>query len=96
MGRLPEKRPGRNKNRRIVRSSLICNAIILLMLLSASCECWGFGGQLFGGRKRSDGSHLLNAEELRDGIIAFEDENDAERYSALLQAETSAQVKGIP
>lgn len=48
--------------------------------------------QLLGGRKRPDGGPVLQIEELRDGIVAFEDESDAERYRALLQAEGSVQV----
>ena len=48
--------------------------------------------QLLGGRRRGDGTPILQGEELRDGIIAFEDAGDAERYGALVQAESNAEV----
>lgn len=39
------------------------------------------------GRRRADGSSLIRVEEIKDGIIAFEDEADAHRYAAMLEAE---------
>ncbi len=34
----------------------------------------------------------LVCSEMKDGVVAFEDEADAERYGELLEAEGSAQV----
>lgn len=39
------------------------------------------------GRRRADGSSLIRVEEMKDGILAFEDEADAHRYGAMLEAE---------
>ena len=39
------------------------------------------------GRRRADGSSLIKVEEIKDGIVAFEDEADAHRYAAMLEAE---------
>ena len=41
------------------------------------------------GRRRADGSSLIRVEELRDGIVAFEDEADAHRYASMLEADGS-------
>lgn len=49
--------------------------------------------KLLGGRKTPDGSAFWKAEELRDGIIAFEDDSDAERFAALLQAECPSDMQ---
>lgn len=35
---------------------------------------------------------LLCCSEMKDGVVAFEDEADAERYGELLEADGSAQV----
>lgn len=35
---------------------------------------------------------LLCRSEMKDGVVAFEDEADAERYGELLEADGSAQV----
>lgn len=45
------------------------------------------------GRRRSDGSSLISVSEMRDGIITFEDEADAQRYGALLEAEGHLEVR---
>jgi hypothetical protein len=44
------------------------------------------------GRTRPDGRPLLSVEEVRDGVIMFEDEGDAERYAGLLEADGHEQV----
>lgn len=44
------------------------------------------------GKKRADGSPLLSVSELRDGIVTFEDMDDAERYGNLLEADGSTEV----
>ncbi|CAL5227825.1 g10853 [Coccomyxa viridis] len=44
------------------------------------------------GKKRPDGSALLSVSELRDGIVTFEDPDDAERYGNLLEAEGRLEV----
>ncbi|KAK9817731.1 hypothetical protein WJX72_001359 [[Myrmecia] bisecta] len=39
------------------------------------------------GRTRPDGSSLLRVEELLDGVVMFESEDDAERFGGLLEAD---------
>ena len=46
-------------------------------------------------KRRADGSNLIRMEEIRDGVIAFENENDAHRYSAMLEAEGTQVVVPI-
>ena len=48
----------------------------------------GHGVQVLG-RRRPDGSSVIRVEELRDGIIAFEEEADAHRFASLLEADGS-------
>lgn len=43
-------------------------------------------------RRAADGSPLIRCSEMRDGVVAFEDEADAERYGQMLEAEGSAEV----
>lgn len=43
-------------------------------------------------RRRADGSPLIQVDQLRDGIVLFEDVADAERYSNYMEAESNAQV----
>ncbi|EFN60161.1 expressed protein [Chlorella variabilis] len=43
-------------------------------------------------RRAADGSPLIRCSEMRDGVVAFEDEADAERYGQLLEAEGLAEV----
>lgn len=45
------------------------------------------------GKKRPDGSALLSVSELRDGIVTFEDADDAERYGNFLEADGSVEVQ---
>ena len=45
------------------------------------------------GRRRADGSSLISVSEMRDGIITFESEADAQRYGALLEAEGHLEVR---
>lgn len=46
-------------------------------------------------KKRSaDGSALISCSEMKDGVVAFEDEADAERYRQQLEAEGSEEVGG--
>ena len=45
------------------------------------------------GKKRADGSPLLSVSELQDGIVTFEDMDDAERYGNLLEADASTEVR---
>ncbi len=44
-------------------------------------------------RRRADGSPLIKVDQLRDGIVLFEDVADAEQYSSYMEAETSAQAR---
>ena len=44
------------------------------------------------GKRRADGSPLLSVSELRDGIVTFEDGDDAERYGNLLEADGHMEV----
>lgn len=46
-------------------------------------------------RRRADGSPLIQVDQLRDGIVLFEDVADAERYSNYMEAESNAQVSVI-
>jgi hypothetical protein len=43
-------------------------------------------------RRRPDGRSIISVGELRDGIVMFEDEGDAERYGNLLEADGHAEV----
>ncbi|KAL3144957.1 hypothetical protein ABBQ32_003463 [Trebouxia sp. C0010 RCD-2024] len=43
-------------------------------------------------RRRKDGSALIKVDQLRDGVVLFEDVADAERYSNYLEADNSSQV----
>ena len=47
------------------------------------------------GRRRPDGSSLIKVEELRDGIVTFEDEADAQRFAEQVEAEGVQEV-GFP
>ncbi len=44
-------------------------------------------------RRRADGSSLIKVDQLRDGIVLFEDVVDAEQYSSYMEAETTAQAR---
>ena len=44
------------------------------------------------GKRRADGSPLLSVSELRDGIVTFENGDDAERYGNLLEADGHVEV----
>ena len=44
-------------------------------------------------RRRADGSPIIKVDQLRDGIVLFEDVADAEQYSSYMEADTSAQVR---
>lgn len=44
------------------------------------------------GRVRPDGSPLISAADLKEGVITFEDEGDAERFAGLLEADGHPQV----
>lgn len=46
-------------------------------------------------RKRPDGSPLIRVEALVDGVVAFDDEADAARYAALLEADGSGTVRTV-
>lgn len=43
-------------------------------------------------RRQKDGSSLIKVDQLRDGVVLFEDVADAERYSNYLEADNSSQV----
>lgn len=43
-------------------------------------------------RRGADGGPLIRCSEMKDGVVAFEDEADAERYGQLLEADGAAQV----
>lgn len=44
-------------------------------------------------RRRADGSSIIKVDQLRDGIVLFEDIADAEQYSSYMEADTSAQAR---
>lgn len=44
------------------------------------------------GKRRPDGTSLLSVSELRDGIVCFEDGDEAERFGNLLEADGSVEV----
>ena len=44
-------------------------------------------------RRRADGSSLIKVDQLRDGVVLFEDAADAERYSNYLEADTTNQAR---
>ena len=46
-------------------------------------------------RRRADGSPLIQVDQLRDGVVLFEDVADAERYSNYMEAESNAQVSVV-
>ncbi|KAL4437392.1 hypothetical protein ABPG75_004531 [Micractinium tetrahymenae] len=43
-------------------------------------------------RRAPDGGPLIRCSEMKDGVVAFEDEADAERYGQMLEADGDAQV----
>lgn len=51
-------------------------------------------GQVLG-RRRPDGSALISVSEMRDGIVTFEDEEEAARFGALLEADRQAEVRPL-
>ena len=44
------------------------------------------------GRRRLDGSTLIRVEEMQDGVVAFEDEDDAQTFATLLEADSASDV----
>lgn len=44
------------------------------------------------GRRQADGSPVVKVEQLRDGVVLFEDLADAEQYSTYLEANQNKQV----
>ena len=44
------------------------------------------------GRRQADGSPIVKVEQLRDGVVLFEDLADAEQYSTYLEANQNKQV----
>ena len=61
------------------------------MSVALALRSWLLASQVLG-KKRPDGSALLSVSELRDGIVTFEDPDDAERYGNLLEAEGRLEV----
>lgn len=47
------------------------------------------------GRVRPDGSPLISAADLKEGVVTFEDEGDAERFAGLLEADGDPQVRRV-
>lgn len=43
-------------------------------------------------RRAPDGGPLIRCSEIKDGVVAFEEEADAERYGQMLEAEGAAEV----
>ncbi len=43
-------------------------------------------------RTRADGSPLIRVEQVVDGVVAFENEGDAQRYQELLVADGADEV----
>ena len=48
--------------------------------------------QLLGGRTGPDGMGLMGAYQIRDGVLAFQDADDAQRFAQQLEAEGNTQV----
>lgn len=48
------------------------------------------------GRRRADGSGLIHCSEMRDGVVTFEDDADAERFGQLLEADGLGEVGPWP
>ncbi len=46
------------------------------------------------GRRREDGRSVISVSEMRDGIVTFESEGDAQRFSAMLEAGDHHEVSG--
>ncbi|BDA45986.1 hypothetical protein COCOBI_08-0780 [Coccomyxa sp. Obi] len=44
------------------------------------------------GRRRADGSSVISVSEMRDGIVTFESEGDAQMFSAMLEADGHLEV----
>jgi hypothetical protein len=44
------------------------------------------------GRRRANGAPFIGCSELRDGVVAFEDEADAARFGTMLEADAAAAV----
>lgn len=45
------------------------------------------------GRRRKDGSPVIKVDQLRDGVVLFEDVPDAEQYTSYLEADRHEQVR---
>lgn len=45
------------------------------------------------GRRRKDGAPLIRCGEMVDGVIAFEDDADAERYGHMLEQGSGGEVR---
>ena len=52
--------------------------------------------QLLGGRTKPDGEGVVNSYQIKDGVITFEDADDAERFSQQLEADGAGQVHHQP
>lgn len=50
--------------------------------------------QLLGGRRRPDGTPLIRYGDVVDGVVAFESEDEAQRFGELVEAEGAAEVGG--
>ena len=46
-------------------------------------------------RRRPDGSPIIQVDQLKDGLVLFEDVADAERYSNYMEADSTSQVNAI-
>jgi hypothetical protein len=44
-------------------------------------------------RRAADGAPLIRCSEMKDGVVAFEDEADAERYGQMLEADGGGEVR---
>jgi hypothetical protein len=78
-----------------------CGMLLTMFLCYVQfCLLWAFKGSpaLFDqvlGRRRPDGSALISVSEMRDGIVTFEDEAEAARFGALLEADRQAEVRPL-
>lgn len=51
--------------------------------------------QLLGGRTKPDGEGLVNSYQIKDGVITFQDADDAERFAQQLEADGAGQVRPL-
>ena len=53
----------------------------------------GVSAQLLGGQTKPGGGSIINSYQVKDGVLAFEDADDAERFAQQLEADGQGQVR---